>query len=161
MLILFLIHIFIGFLMNITARNLTGFIPDVWFGIKEDELRDLFEKTWDDTERKLYVKVALLDVWGYTPTYFLLIGSCLYLLARKARVSLKVSLFIVLAFISDLIENMTFFYFLYAPNPYWKLVFISNIANRVKWITLAVICLGMFPFLLVKSTSIPENKKQI
>lgn len=157
--VLFIFHIFIGLLMNVIARNITGFIPDVWFGIKENELKELFEKTWSEAERQLYIQVALLDVLGYAPTYFLLFGSCLYSLARKAHVSLKVSLFILLAFISDWVENMTFFYFIYTPNPYWKMVFISNIANRLKWISIAVICFGMFPLLLLKSIFNPEKQK--
>lgn len=112
--------------------------PDMWFGIRSKRLYDYLAGIGAEG-RAAYLDMVQWDVVPTMPTYSTLLGSLLYRECKKAGITPKLSLIILLATIGDVIETLGCGYatksFLSKPLTAKQMMIVSN-GNRVKWVSL-------------------------
>mmetsp|Transcript_37526 Transcript_37526/g.91026 ORF Transcript_37526/g.91026 Transcript_37526/m.91026 type:complete len:215 (+) Transcript_37526:54-698(+) len=132
--------------------------PDMWFGIRSKRLYDYLAGIGVEG-RYAYLDVVKWDVVPTIPTYSTLLGSLLYKECKKAGISPKLSLVIVLAMIGDLFETLGCGYatknFLATPLTGKQMMIVSN-GNKVKWISLGT-GIAMLAVLFMKNLMFPRE----
>ncbi|CAJ1932914.1 unnamed protein product [Cylindrotheca closterium] len=130
--------------------------PDMWFGIQSKRMYDYLAGIGVEG-RFAYLDVVKWDMVPTIPIYSTLLGSLLYKECKKAGISPKLSLIILLATIGDIIETLGCGYatktFLKIPLTKNEMTAVSY-GNQVKWISLGA-GIAMLAVLFLKNIFLP------
>ena len=130
--------------------------PDMWFGIQSKRMYDYLAGIGVEG-RFAYLDVVKWDMIPTIPTYSTLLGALLYKECKKAGISPKLSLIVLLATIGDIIETLGCGYatktFLKIPLTKNQMTAVSY-GNKVKWISLGA-GISMLAVLFFKNLFFP------
>lgn len=130
--------------------------PDMWFGIQIKRLYDYLAGIGVQG-RFAYLDTAQWDLMLVIPTYSVLLGSLLHKECKKAGISPKLSLIVLLATIGDILETVGCGYatknFLTTPLTRKQMRIVSN-GNKAKWVSLGA-GISMLVFLFLKNLIFP------
>lgn len=130
--------------------------PDMWFGIRIKRLYDYLAGIGVQG-RFAYLDTARWDLMLVIPTYSVLLGSLLHKECKKAGISPKLSLIVLLATIGDILETVGCGYatknFLATPLTRKQMRIVSS-GNKVKWVSLGA-GISMLVILFLKNLIFP------
>jgi len=153
-------------LVRIAEERAGKSIPDVWFGIPAEQLRETYQ-AWGDDGRRGYVEASMIDLFPYTPSYTICMGAFLVLVARRKGWTESIANIMTVVMLLDFGESSILQYgarFYPADLPDSTIKLCSS-CNQLKWILfgsaiLVVLVGALLPPAKKRNERAPGNKQE-
>jgi len=117
----------------------TASVPDIYFGYSSKELYAMYE-AWGEEGRKVYIRLAMGDLFLFIPAYTILFGAILINVLGKPGFTENLAWITIFSALCDYAEtSVQAFGCIIFPEHLSDVSYaVGSIANQLKWVSLSV-----------------------